>query len=363
MKVIRMLYLDEILERALQGNMLNHREVGFLLATKDPADINKVFRAAQEVRNRYFGTNVFMYGFIYFSTFCRNRCNFCFYRKKNTISPRYRKSLPEILDIAQQLAKAGVHLIDLTMGEDPLIHDEGNYEVLIDIVKGVKKLTNLPIMISPGVVPDSILVNLSKVGVDWYALYQESYNLNLYHKLRVEQSFFERVIKREKASQLGMLVEDGILLGVGETLKDRVNALFKLKNSFAQQVRVMSFVAQEQTPMEKFSSPPRHEECLSIAIMRLLMPDRLIPASLDIDGIAGLQMRLEAGANVVTSVIPPSHSLAGVSNAELDIDQGLRTPEQIKKVLASLGLQVASQEVYEDFLTKKKTFGQKMKVL
>ena len=62
-----------------------------------------------------------------------------------------------------------------------------------------------------------------------------------------------------------------------------------------------------------------------IAVMRLAMPDRLIPASLDVEGIAGLEARLEAGANVVTSIVPPQSGLAGVSQAELDIDAGLRT--------------------------------------
>ena len=64
---------------------------------------------------------------------------------------------------------------------------------------------------------------------------------------------------------------------------------------------------------------------LTIAAMRLAMPDRFIPASLDVDGIAGLERRLEAGANVVTSIVPPTVGLAGVSQAELDIDEGYRT--------------------------------------
>ena len=67
------------------------------------------------------------------------------------------------------------------------------------------------------------------------------------------------------------------------------------------------------------------DELLTIAAMRLAMPDRFIPASLDVDGIAGLERRLQAGANVVTSIVPPTVGLAGVSQAELDIDEGYRT--------------------------------------
>lgn len=49
--------------------------------------------------------------------------------------------------------------------------------------------------------------------------------------------------------------------------------------------------------------------------MRLLFPDKLIPASLDVDGISGLELRLMAGANVVTSIIPPNEGLAGVAQS------------------------------------------------
>ena len=71
--------------------------------------------------------------------------------------------------------------------------------------------------------------------------------------------------------------------------------------------------------------------------MRLAMPDRLIPASLDVDGIAGLEPRIAAGANVVTSIVPPDTGLAGVSQSELDIDDGLRTAPEVAARLEALG--------------------------
>jgi len=38
------------------------------------------------------------------------------------------------------------------------------------------------------------------------------------------------------------------------------------------------------------------KELLISAVMRMVFPDRLIPASLDVGGLAGLKQRLEAGA-------------------------------------------------------------------
>ncbi len=112
--------LAPILERALAGEPLAGAEVATLLATHEPAAAAELFAAASEVRRRHFGDAVFLYGFVYFSTFCRNDCTFCLYRASNPNGPRYRKSLDEVVAVSVGLAESGVHLIDLTMGEDPL---------------------------------------------------------------------------------------------------------------------------------------------------------------------------------------------------------------------------------------------------
>ena len=117
-----------------------------------------VFAAAREPRARHFGDTVFLYGFIYFSTYCRNECAFCFYRADNDESPRYRKSSDEVVAICRDLAGSGVVLLDLTMGEDPAIHDEPGYAGAAR-AGGGRRATDagLPVMVSPGVVPDDVL--------------------------------------------------------------------------------------------------------------------------------------------------------------------------------------------------------------
>lgn len=79
---------------------------------------------------------------------------------------------------------------------------------------------------------------------------------------------------------------------------------------------------------------------------RLLMADRLIPASLDIDGLRGLHSRMEAGTNVVTSIIPPATGLDGVAQPTLDIDDGGRTVAGVGWHLESLGMEAATLDEY-----------------
>ena len=136
------------------------------------------------------------------------------------------------------------------------------------------------------------------------------------------------------------------MVGVGETIADLAESCAVMRDLGAHQVRVMSFVPQEGTPMAGWPSPDRLREMVAIATLRILFPDRLIPASLDVDGLAGLGARLEAGANVVTSLIPPRVGLAGVARARLNVDEGYRTPAMVSVVLRRMGLQPASLDDY-----------------
>jgi len=72
----------------------------------------------------------------------------------------------------------------------------------------------------------------------------------------------------------------------------------------------------------------------------------LIPATLDVAGLNGLPSRLEAGANVVTSLVPPGFGLAGVAQNSLDITAARRTAAGILPELEKLGMQSASTEDY-----------------
>lgn len=356
-------HVIDIIKKATNGASLSVNDIIELLSLEDQDSIQLVMSAAQKMRNQHFGTKIFLYGFVYYSTYCRNNCTFCFYRKTNTLSPRYRKSLQEVVDISCELVNSGVHLIDLTSGEDPVWHESDGFESLLELVAQVKRHTGVPVMISPGVVPDEILRKFAELDTDFYALYQETHNPVLYNTLRIQQSFEERRQKRVMARQLGMLVEDGLLLGVGETVQDRAESMLAMKQADLQQVRVMSFVPQSQTPLASIPVPSRMIEYLGIAVLRLLMPDRLIPATLDVEGIKGLRMRIEAGANVVTSIIPPKDKLAGVAQSSLDVEEGLRTVAEVEKILEDIGLQAASAKEYASWVAgqKKKTMAEDLR--
>ncbi len=338
--------LNVILEKATQEVHLGREEIVFLLGLRERSRIEAVFAAARELRSRHFGNRVFLYGFIYISTFCRNHCNFCYYRSANAHPVRYRRKASDIIEAAQGLAESGVHLIDLTLGEDPLYFQDQGFEPFFQLVKAVRQTTGLPVMISPGVVPADVLSGLSEVGVSWYACYQETHNRELFKRLRPDQSYAARMENKELAGQLGLLAEEGLLCGVGETSQDIADSIRAMRLLKVSQMRAMTFVPQKGTPMQSWENPDPLREMLVIAVLRLAFPDGLIPATLDVAGLAGLHSRLEAGANVVTSLVPPGFGLAGVAQSSLDIADARRTPASIRLELEKLGMQSASTADY-----------------
>ena len=339
---------DATLEKASEGKGIGRDEIEELLSINDPDSLRRLTEAAYSVKRKHFGDKVFTYGFVYFSTFCRNNCSFCYYRRNNPIE-RYRKSVDEIVSLSEDLQDSGVNLVDLTMGEDKRMHAD-DFRELIKIVRSVDEAISIPIMLSPGAVHEHAFPLFKEAGADWFACYQETHNRKLFAEMRIEQDFDHRMRQREWARRYGMLAEDGIMVGIGETRNDMTDSIIQMGAQGCEQIRVMTFVPQTGTPMSASAQKSREEELKVMAVMRLAHPDRLIPASLDVEGIEGLMPRIMAGANIVTSIVPPQKDLAGVAQKDLDIDSGLRSVDHVTNVLEKGGCRVGSNNDYSALL-------------
>ncbi len=347
--------VEDILDRAMRGDHLNAAEVARLLSTTDSGETEILFETAVGVRDRLFGRKVFTYGFVYFSTHCRNNCNFCYFRRSNTGIERYRKSVEEIVQLAGGLKDAGINLADLTMGEDPVMYAD-DYRRLLNTISAVRDEVGINIMLSPGVLPRDVFPLIREAGADWHACYQETYNRRLFESLRVNQSYDDRLNQKIWAMEAGLLAEDGMMIGLGED-NDHADTILRMGDLGCQQIRAMTFVPQKGTPMQDSVLHDSTIELKAIAVMRILFPDRLIPCSLDVEGIVGLRTRLMAGANVITSIVPPNRNLAGVAQHELDIDNGNRSVEHVFEMLDKNGFRPATNTEYVSYLDAHRSGG------
>lgn len=343
----------EIIRKLSEGQAVSADDLVAVLRSDDDEVSALLFDTARKIREKNFGDKIFLYGFVYFSTYCRNNCSFCYFRRENKNTIRYRKDRKEVLEIAKGLAESGVHLIDLTLGEDPVLHKE-QFASMLDLVDDIHDVVDRPVMISPGVISDELIEAFALRNAEFYALYQETYNRELFAKLRLEQDYDERMHTKLKAKECGMFIEEGLMTGLGETVEDIAEALLAIQKLGASQVRVMTFVPQEGTPMEDFEAHNSVMEQKIIALMRLMNPHALIPASLDVEGINGLESRINAGCNVVTSIIPPTAGLAGVAQSTKDVSEGYRTVAGVTPRLEAMGLRVATADEYKNWLKENK---------
>ena len=68
----------------------------------------------------------------------------------------------------------------------------------------------------------------------------------------------------------------------------------------------------------------------------------------------GPTLLLDAGANVVTSLVPPGQGLVGVAQNSLDIEDGKRTSDTVLSALKTYGLNAASKDEYQSWIEKRK---------
>lgn len=349
--------LEPLLERLLEGAQPDRRETRFLL-TRRGGELRQLCAAARQARERVFGPAVGLYGFIYLSTHCRNDCAFCRCRSSNADLARYRKSAEEVLHIGLRLAGEGVHVLDLTLGEDPRWLGARGFASLCEVVSQLRARTDCAVMVSPGLLDAARLEALAQAGAQWYACYQETHDPALFRRLRPRQDFAARQDARRAATRLGLHAEDGLLVGAGASPELLADAVLHMAGQELRQVRAMRYVPHASTcpPLGTVSGQPGDlrdepdQELALMAVLRLVMPSRCIPASLDVDGLDGLAARLDAGANVVTSLVPAGEGLRGVASDDLDIDNNRRCAEAVRTALRRQGLRPATREEYQSWL-------------
>ena len=147
-----------------------------------------------------------------------------------------------------------------------------------------------------------------------------------------------------------MLTEDGMLVGIGDTPRDRAEHIKIMGDIKCNQIRAMTFIPQRGTPLQDISQPVDYtDELKAISVMRLAYPDALIPASLDVEGTVGLKSRVDAGASVITSIVPPNIGLAGVAQPKFNIDDGHRSLNYVRNLAESIGRREATMKEFNDY--------------
>ena len=253
--------------------------------------LDELMAQARQVRDLTTGTRI-TYSpkvFIPLTMLCRDRCGYCTFAQ-----PPARLDSPflepdQVLRIARAGARAGCHEALFTLGEAP----EDRYPVAAEWLaeRGYGSTVDYLAAMAERVLDETGLLphaNAGALGADDLArlravspsqgMMVESLNGDLdAHRGAPDKDPARRLATLEAAGELAIPFTTGILVGIGESRQDRIDALEAIAESHRrhghiQEVIVQNFLPKAGTAMHQSPPCPPDEHLDAIALARLILP-------------------------------------------------------------------------------------------
>lgn len=267
---------------------------------------NFLFEKALEKKTLYYKDTVYMRGLIEFTNYCKQNCNYCGIRGKNSTVDRYRLSKEAILNCCEEGYALGYRTFVMQGGEDPFFTDD----ILVDIIQTIK--SNYPdcaITLSVGERSRESYAALKEAGADRYLLRHETATKSLYEALHPGMSFENRRACLYTLKELGYQVGAGFMVGLPhQTPADLVADLRFLKTLEPEMVGIGPYIPHDETPLKGSKGGTVEETLIMVALTRLLLPKALLPSTTAMGTLdpKGREKALKAGANVVMPNLSPT---------------------------------------------------------
>lgn len=297
--------MKQIICRLESGHILDSDDYRALLCCDD-ADSRYLKLSAVRTAQQRFGCGIFVRGLIEISSYCRNNCYYCGLRRDNTEAERYRLTENQILECCEVGYRAGLRTFVLQGGEDSYFSDEH----IVPIIKKIAKLyPDAAITLSLGERSEESYRALYNAGARRYLLRHEAADYNLYKAIHPQQlSYHNRLNCIKALKDIGYQVGMGMMIGVPNQSIDHIIAdLQLLRDLRPQMVGIGPFIPHSKTPFANFSAGSIELTERVIAIVRLLLPNALIPATTALSTLSteGHRLGIEAGANVIMPNLSP----------------------------------------------------------
>ena len=256
-------------------------------------DLAELMARARSIRDRAHGSRV-TYSpkvFIPLTMLCRDKCGYCTFAQPPARLESPFLSEHEVLAIAEAGAAAGCHEALFTLGERPELRypdaakwlARHGFESTVDYLAHatrlvVEKCGLLPHANAGALYPEELAL-LRKTAPSQGMMLETLADLDC-HRGSPDKTPERRLATLDSAGELAIPFTTGILVGIGETRADRVDALEAIAESHrrwghVQEVIVQNFLPKPGTAMHN-APPCGHEEYLeAIALARLILPEEI----------------------------------------------------------------------------------------
>lgn len=230
--------------------------------------------------------------FIPLTNLCRDACSYCTFAR-NEGDPKVHTMTPDqVMAVAEQGRRQGCKEALFCLGDRPEARWPGYREVLKqfghstthgylrEMCERVRDETGLLPHPNAGVLSRRELAELRDVSAS-QGLMLETTSERLCepggpHANAPDKRPATRLAMIRKAGELGIPFTSGILIGIGETAEERIDAILALRDlhethGHIQEVIVQNFRAKEDTPMGEAGEPGLIELMTTCAIARLIL--------------------------------------------------------------------------------------------
>ncbi|MFD1210772.1 bifunctional FO biosynthesis protein CofGH [Arthrobacter sp. GCM10027362] len=334
--------LRRALRRAEDGVTLNPAEAETLLHARG-AHLDRLLAAASRVRDAGLEQagrpGVITYSkkvFVPVTQLCRDRCHYCTFAQTPGQLGRAGRDMflspDQILDIARQGAALGCKEVLFTLGDRPEARwpaarqwlDAHGYDSTLDYVRAmairVLEETGLLPHLNPGVMSWEEIQRLKPVAPSM-GMMLETTAARLFtekggpHFGSPDKDPAVRLRVLEDAGRSSVPFTTGVLLGIGETYAERVEAVFALRAAdrrygHLQEVIVQNFRAKDATAMMNRPDLAMEEYAAAVAVTRLVLgPKARVQAPPNLTDAAELSLLIRAGIDDWGGVSPltPDH--------------------------------------------------------
>jgi FO synthase len=258
------------------------------------APLEELLAMATDLRAQGKGTTITFSKkvFIPLTTLCRDYCSYCTFRKDPGQPGAHFMTPDEVLALAEQGHHAGCKEALFSLGDQPerifpeardFLRHQGfvrTLDYLAAMCEFVLNKTGLLPHANPGVMDHAALERLKNSNAS-VGLMLENVSVRLMrdglaHAKAPDKVPALRLRTIEEAGKLQIAFTTGILIGIGETMEERIDSLFAIrahheKYGHVQEVIIQNFRAKPDIPMHDHSEPSLDDFLRTIALARIIL--------------------------------------------------------------------------------------------
>ncbi len=329
----------------LKENRILSKDEFLQILSTDKYDA-KLFKAADDVRKGIYGTDVYIRGLVEFTNYCKNNCYYCGIRCDNKKAVRYRLTKEDILNCCREGYTIGFRTFVLQGGDDPYFTDDR----LCDIISSIRKeFSDCAITLSVGEKSFESYLSYFNAGANRFLLRHETAQEEHYRKLHPNSmSLQNRKRCLYDLKKIGFQVGSGFMVGSPyQTIDNIIEDLFFLSELKPDMIGIGPFVHHNETPFKDFENGDVTLTVKLIAILRLMLPYALIPATTALGTLSekGREMALSAGANVIMPNLSPKNYRKLYDLYENKLSVGIESAQslsELKELVKEIGYKVVT---------------------